>query len=127
MTQATNHHVDEQNSQFPLLYEGSITQEPPTLGVTFLDHPQVFEYSAIYRHISTPGRLTALRNVVHPISRQTIQTAEAINHVHYISPQVQSIINQERQSRGLSVNDMNPVTDVDRALYETTMRRLQER
>lgn len=125
--QATNYHVDEQNTQFPSLYECPITQEPPTLGVTFLDHPQVFEYSAIYRHISTPGRLTALRNVLHPISRQIIPRSEAINHVHYISPQVQSIINQERQSRGLSVNDTNPVTDVDRALYETTMRRIHER
>ncbi len=105
---ATIHHVDEQNAQFPSLYECPITQEPPTLGVTFLDHPQVFGYSAIYRHTSTPGRLTAIRNVAHPISRQTILRSEAINHVHYISPQVQAIINQERQSCGLSVNDNYP-------------------
>ncbi len=42
LTQANNDHVDEQNTQFPSLYECPITQEPPTLGVTFLDHPQVF-------------------------------------------------------------------------------------
>ncbi len=53
LIQATNNHVDEQNTQFPSLYECSITHEHPTLGVTFLDNPQLLEYSAIYRYICT--------------------------------------------------------------------------
>ncbi len=35
-----------------------------------------------------------------------------------------AINNQSRKT--VRVNDTNPVTDVDRALYETSMRRLQE-
>ncbi len=102
--------MDEENTQFPSLYECPITQEPPTVGVTFLDHPLVFENSGIYRHICTPGRLTALCNIVHPISCKSTPRYESINHVHYISPQVQLIINQERQLHELSVNDTNPIT-----------------
>ncbi len=46
LTLATNHGDDVQNTQFPSFYKCPITLEPPTLGVTFLDHSQVFEYSS---------------------------------------------------------------------------------
>ncbi len=124
--QATDHGNEEENIQFSSLHECPITQEPPTVGVTFLGHPQVFEYSALYRHIATAGRLTALHSVFHPITHQGIPRDEALNHVNYVTPEVQVMINQQRQIRGLSVTDSNPVTDVDRVICENTMRRLQE-
>ncbi len=69
---------------------------------------------------------TSAHNVAHPTSHQSISRSEAIIHIYYALSELQSIINQVIQLCGLSVNDTNPITDVDKVSYETTMRRLQE-
>ncbi len=126
-TQTTNHGVEEGDNIFPSQYECPITHEPPAVGATFMNHPQMFEYSAIFRHIATLGRLSAVRNVFHPTTCDSVPRTEALNQVNYCTPEVQSIITAERRLRGLSENDQNPITTNERTLYETTMRKLQQR
>ncbi len=111
---------------FPSIYECPITQEPPAVGATFMDHDHVFEYSALYRHIAARGANQAFRNVLHPLSRQSIPRVHALNAVHLVSQEIQTMINEERQRRGLSCTDSNPINEEDRARYESTMRAVQD-
>ncbi len=126
-TQTTNHGVEEGYNIFPSQYECPINHEPPAFGAKFMNHPQVFEYSTIFRHLATLGHLSAVRNVFHPTTCDSIPRTEVLNQVNYCTPEVQSIITAERRLCGLSENDQNPITDNERALYETTMRELQQR
>lgn len=91
-----------------------------------MNHIQVFEYSALYRHIGTLGDLDAFRHVFHPITRQSILRINALQEVQLITPEVQAIINEQRQQLGLNARETNPISDQDRANYNSAMQRVQE-
>lgn len=80
--QATNNGDEEENIQFSLQHECPVTKTPPTLGVTFFSHPQVFEYSTLYRHIATRESFTKLYSIFDPNTCQGIPKDEALNHVN---------------------------------------------
>ena len=113
-------------NSFSSMYECPITQEPPAVGATFMNHEQVFEYSALYRLIATTGDLRAYRYVLHPTSRESVLRVNALNEVHHIGHELQAIITEERVRRGLGVIDSDPITEQDRTDYEFTMRLMQD-
>ncbi len=115
----TNHGVEEGDNISPSQYD-PINHEPPAVGATFMNHPQVFEYSAIFRHTATLGHLSAMQNVFHLTTCDSIPRTKALNQVNYCTPEVKSIITAEERLRGLSENDKNPIP-------ENTMRKLQKR
>jgi len=43
-----------------------------------------------------------------------------------MSKEIQTMINEERQYRGLSCTDSNPINEEDRARYDSTMRAAQD-
>ncbi len=98
----------------------------PAVSATFMAHDHVFEYSALYRHIAARGANQAFQNVLHPLSRQSIPRVHALNAVHIVSQEIQTMINEEMQRRGLSSTDNNPITKEDRAQYNSTMRAVQD-
>ncbi len=62
-TQTTNHGVEEGDNIFPSQYECPSNHEPPVVGATIMNHPQVFEYSAIFRHVANSGHLSVVCSV----------------------------------------------------------------
>ncbi len=83
-------------NSFSPLYECPITQEPSAVGTTFMNHEQVFEYSALYCVIATTGYLTVYRHVLHPTSCESVLRVNAINQVHPIAHELQTIITEEK-------------------------------
>lgn len=110
------------DSDFPSMYTCPIVQEPPAQGATFLQHSsQVFEYSALYRHIATRGALRSMRTVRHPITNERIGRSVALEEVRNVSSQVQTILTRERVRRGLSPHDPNPISEEDVQTYNETI------
>ena len=70
LTSVSDASVAGQNNYEPLSSSHfcPIVQDPPAQGAAFLQHPQIFEYSAIYRHIAISGVLTSVRTVRHPLT-----------------------------------------------------------
>jgi len=90
-------------------------------------HPQVFEYSAIYRHIATQGIMQARRFVLHPITRASVRCDVALSLVKDVNDETQGIINNERLCIGLTLEDENPLTQSDYELYNQTLSSIQSR
>ncbi len=67
-----------------------------------MNHHQVFEYSASFRHIATLGHMSVVRNVLHQTTCVSVPRTEALNQVNYYTPEVQSKITEERRLHGLS-------------------------
>jgi hypothetical protein len=105
--------------------------EPPFMGVHFnvsnLYAHHVFERSAIFRHIATPGAMLARRNVLHPITKEMVPRDSAWNFVRCIDPVLQETLHRERLALGLPLEDADPINDNDRALYEQTMVAIRSR
>ena len=113
-----------------------IIQEPPfdavhfnvpdTNGVT-VSSQQVYEKSALYRAIATPGILSAFRNFVHPLTRVPIAHNRAWDYVHPVNSALREILHRERFELGLLLEDDNPLTEDDRMQYQQTMRLCESR
>ncbi len=131
----TGENNNQHDGSFPSYLCCPITQQPPSRGVTFnvleqnslLTHPQVFEYSAMYRHIATQGTMGARRFVLHPITRASVRRDLALALVKNVSNETQRIINNERLRIGLTLEDENPLTQSDYELYNQTMSSIQSR
>ncbi len=63
--------ADELNSNqsFSSLNCFPIVQKPPAQGATFMQHPQIFEYIAIYRHMVTRGTFRSKNSKTPPTRR----------------------------------------------------------
>lgn len=126
---------NQHDESFPSYLCCPITQQPPSRGVTFnvpeqnslSTHPQVFEYSAIYRHIATEGIMQARRFVLHPITRASVRRDVALSLVKDVNDETQGIINNERLCIGLTLEDENPLTQSDYELYNQTLSSIQSR
>ena len=108
-----------------------IIQEPPFDAVHFdvptangatIRNQQVYERSALYRFIATPGTLRAFRNIIHPFTRAPIARNSALDFVRPVDPALQETLHSERLALGLLLEDDNPLNDNDRSLYDQTMR-----
>mmetsp|Transcript_21224 Transcript_21224/g.46047 ORF Transcript_21224/g.46047 Transcript_21224/m.46047 type:complete len:412 (+) Transcript_21224:246-1481(+) len=101
-----------------------LMNEPPVNGVTF-DIPsvslQVFEYASLYRFIYTTGTFHAFRSVRHPIASGKILRTLALPFVRRVPPEVQAVMNQERQRRGLSLEEGDPLNQSDHDKFIDTM------
>jgi hypothetical protein len=113
-----------------------IIQEPPFDAVHFnvpnangvtVTSQQVYEKSALYRAIATPGILSAFRNFVHPLTRVPIARNRAWDYVHPVNSALREILHRERLELGLLLEDDNPLTEDDRMLYQQTMRLCESR
>ena len=85
----------------------------------------MFEHTAVYRNIATPGNYIQFREVRHPTSGGFIGRRKALSRVIDVSPEVQARINTERQLRGLSV--VEGLNEGDRKTYTTTMARMDDK
>ncbi len=108
-----------------------ITQEPPFDAVNFdvptangatIPNQQVYERSALYRYIATPGTLSTRRNIIHPFTRGPTAWNRAWDFVLPVDPVLQETLHHERLALGLLLGDDNPLNDNDRVLYVQTMR-----
>ena len=108
-----------------------IIQEPPFDAVHFdvptangatIRNQQVYERSALYRFIATPGTLRAFRKIIHPFTRAPIARNRALEFVRPVDPALQETLHSERLALGLLLEDDNPLNDNDRSLYDQTMR-----
>jgi len=120
----TNDNNETAADDFPSHLICPIALEPPIEGVTFgvpnrdgSTHPQAFEYSALFRFISTTGVGIAVRRVRHPITRRKVPRDQALQLVKPVSPEIQQQINRERTRRNLTMNVENPIGQADHILY----------
>ena len=120
----TNDNNETAADDFPSHLICPIALEPPIEAVTFgvlnrngSTHPQAFEYSALFRFISTTGVGIAVRRVRHPITRRKVRRDQALQLVKPVSPEIQQQINQERTCRNLTMNVENPIGQADHILY----------
>ncbi len=65
-------------------------------------------------------------NVCHPLSLQSISCIHALNAVHLLLQEIQTMINEDSLCRGLSNTDSNPITEEDRAQYDSSKRDAQD-
>ena len=98
--------------------------EPPIHAVTFdvqdsncSVSPQVFEHSAIFRFIATPGALSVVRNVRRPTTGAQVGRDHALSLLHPVSIPIQERMNQELARLGLSMLETFPLTQEDYNLY----------
>jgi hypothetical protein len=82
---------------------------------------QVYERSAIYRMIATPGRMRARRYVVHPLTCVSIPRTQAWSFVCLVNSSLLEIIHCEQQSLGLALENEEPINNHDHCLHEQTM------
>ena len=126
---------ERERAVFPGNLECSLSLgDPPFRGVYFLipdtdgrTSYAVFEYSALYRHIATPGLNAAARNVRHPISGATISRLNAMTFVADIPPDIQEFITEERKYRGLPDEDPHEIEEVDKNKYREMLRQVSNR
>ena len=112
---------------FPSMHICPIVGEPPVDAVTFLDSPQAFEYSAIFRFIAIRGTLLAVRNITHPISQQTIRRDQALAQIRRFLVEIQDSMTQQHIRIRLSPGDVSPITQVDHDRYNETIQVVQNR
>lgn len=120
-------------SEFSDINVCCITGEPPTDGVRFLVpdesgviSDQVFEYTALHRHVATHGYLEAFRNVKHPITRASVPRNIAASYIRHVPPSLQRLINDERQRLGLPLDVLTP-SEEDISNFRMMLRRLGDR
>ena len=97
-----------------------LVNEPPVSGAYF-DVPgidgqlssQLFEYSRLYRYISTIGTGRALRSVCHPMTGGWIERVQAMTLIQRISPELQEQLDVEGRQRGLPTEDELPFLEQD--------------
>jgi hypothetical protein len=87
-----------------------ITQEPPFDAVHFnvptadgatIPNQQVYERSALYWYIATPGTFSARRNIIHPFTRAPIARNRAWDFVGPVVPALQETLHREQLALGL--------------------------
>jgi hypothetical protein len=116
---------------FPSMLECSYTMRPPqravymdVRGLDGLFPKQVFEYSAVYRNIATPGEYTQFRKVRHPTSGGFIDRRAALSMVIDVPSEVQDKINTERRLQRLLPEE--GLNEDDFAKYTATMSRMDD-
>ena len=90
---------------------------------------QVFEYTALYRLISTTGFYSQYRNMCHPIIGGErgvgfIDRRRTLEVVVDVQPHIQGHISREREL--LKVPPDEPLVDEDRVKYEETMAKMED-
>ena len=109
------------DDEFPLMNLCPfLINEPPVSGAYFgvpgsdgqLSR-QLFEYSRLYRYISTMGSGRALRSVHHPMTGGWIKRVQAMILIRRVSPELQGQLNVERRQRGLPTEDELPLLEQD--------------
>lgn len=124
--------ADLQGVNFPSSYLCPyLHDEPPVDGVYFDIRgsngelsQQIFEYSRLYRHISTLGTGRAFRSVRHPINGGWISRETAMNYVRRVSAETQMVLNAERAHRDLDLVDDEPLNERDFSIYEQSIARV---
>jgi hypothetical protein len=127
---------DVARDNIPSQHMCPIIQEPPFDPVHFnvpnpnettIPNMQVYEQSALYRCIATPGALSARRNIIHPLTRVSIARNRAWDYVRPVDSELLETLHRERLVLGLLLEDENPLTEDDRVLYQQTMRLCESR
>ncbi len=97
-------------------------QEPPFDPVHFdvpnpngttIPNVQVYEQSALYQCIATPGTLIAQRNIIHPLTRVPIARNKAWDYVRPVDSALLETLHRKRLVLGLLLEDENPLTEDD--------------
>ena len=85
----------------------------------------MFEHTAVYRNIATPGNYIQFCEVRHPTLGGFIDRRKALSRVVGAPPEVQARINTEPQLRGLSA--VEGLNEDDREKYAATMVRMDDK
>jgi hypothetical protein len=121
--------TEAEDDDFPGNLICPVNQEPPAHACSFdLTFPygskvqfMVFEYSTLIRHISYKGPYKTKRKVCHPVFEVLVPRAQALSHVHLVSPEIQARITQEQRRCNLPEQDPEPLTEEDWDRFEATI------
>ncbi len=78
-----------------------------------IPNQQVYERSALYQCIATPGTLSARKNIIHPFTHAPIARNRAWDFVRPVDPALQETLHCERLALSLLLEDDNPLNDND--------------
>jgi hypothetical protein len=108
-----------------------LMNEPPVAGAYFDVRGsdgqlscQLFEYSRLYRYISTIDTGRAMRSVCHPINGGWINRAQAMTLIRRVPPELQDQLDVEHRQRGLPHEDELPLLQQDYLNNSATMSRI---
>jgi hypothetical protein len=72
-------------------------------------------------YVTYKGPYKAKRKVCHPVFEVLVPRAQALLHVHLVSPEIQARITQERRRRNLPEEDPETLTEEDWDRFEATI------
>jgi hypothetical protein len=95
---------------------------PSTNRTIIAPNKQVYEQSALYQLIATPGTLSAQKNIIQPLIRVNVARNRAWDFVRPVVQALMETLHRQGLALDLLLEDDNPLNEDDRELYDQTMR-----